>query len=249
MMGAVSYTHLDVYKRQAKRSTTGGEASGGEAQKTAGQVLVLSSHSSETRTREEDDGDGGAHGEIGNDGAAGDGGHELADAFNAERGCRCTESQDLVVITMKYCAFSATTDQGVSGMRKSCQLNIAMASPGYSFSLEMVTLRGYTFLDDKVNATHKVSFYLTGELGTGSFSGSTTGPFDDNYQHSGPVNPKSQVPRFGGLARSGRRNLNVRAEVRVDNSANRSGVGFIDVDRYQGRRPRVQAEVEWTTCK
>ncbi|GBG71796.1 hypothetical protein CBR_g9205 [Chara braunii] len=150
-------------------------------------------------------------------------------------------SVDGLVITMKYSAFSATTDQGVSGMRKSCQLNIAMTySPGYSFSLEMVTLRGYTFLDDKVKATHKVSYYLTGQTGTGSFSGSTTGPFDDNYEHSGPVTPKVWSPC------NLRRNLNVKAEVRVDNSANRSGAGFIDVDT---KDVVLAFRLKWKTCK
>ncbi|GBG66704.1 hypothetical protein CBR_g68688 [Chara braunii] len=155
-------------------------------------------------------------------------------------------SKDGQVLTMKFSEFSATTDGGNAGKRKNCQISLKMRYPdGWTYLLETVMLRGYTRLDDKVKAVHRVSYYFTGEQGQGKFIKETLGEFDDNYEHSGPFSPL--ISSKCGL----NRNLNVNMEVRVDNGdnpdgqANPAGEGFIDVDMAD---ITVTFSVKWARC-
>eukprot|EP00244_Chara_vulgaris_P008674 TRINITY_DN3479_c0_g1_i1.p1 TRINITY_DN3479_c0_g1~~TRINITY_DN3479_c0_g1_i1.p1 ORF type:complete len:204 (+),score=29.56 TRINITY_DN3479_c0_g1_i1:201-812(+) len=149
-------------------------------------------------------------------------------------------SKDGQVLTMKFSEFGATTDGGNAGKRRNCQINLKMRYPaGWTYSLETVTLRGYTLLDDMVKAVHRVHYYFTGEPGTGRFTKETTGEFDDNYEHSGPFSPLI-------WSKCGKnRNLNLNMEVKVDNSANPDHEGLIDVDTGD---ITVGFRVKWATC-
>ncbi|GBG66724.1 hypothetical protein CBR_g68708 [Chara braunii] len=117
-------------------------------------------------------------------------------------------SKDGQVLTMEFSEFSAETDAGNAGKRKNCQISLKMRYPaGWTYSLETVSLRGYTRLDDKAKAVHRVSYYFTGEGGQGRFTKETEGAYDDNYEHSGPFSPV--ISSLCGQ----NRNLNVNMEI------------------------------------
>ncbi|GBG71764.1 hypothetical protein CBR_g9172 [Chara braunii] len=147
-------------------------------------------------------------------------------------------SEDGEVLTLKFSNFSVSTSS--TPLRKNCDVAINLQYPaGWSYSLASVVLRGYANLDAGVKGVHKVSNYVQGQQSTGYFTGYLEGPYNDNYQHNGDLEPVvfSECHKV--------RDININTEVRVDNSANPTGSGILDVDT---KDVLFKFEIQWKLC-
>ncbi|GBG66745.1 hypothetical protein CBR_g68730 [Chara braunii] len=150
-------------------------------------------------------------------------------------------SDDGQALTVMYSSYTATTDQGLLNTRKKCALTIILNyPPGYFYTLGTVTMRGYTKLDAKVKATVRVTYHVSGRIGTGAATYNFFGPTEENFE-------KTESFANAVSSECGRvRNLNIITEGRVlPGKPPKSGI--ITVDSTDLKLTEIYA-INWKTC-
>eukprot|EP00244_Chara_vulgaris_P010138 TRINITY_DN454_c0_g1_i6.p1 TRINITY_DN454_c0_g1~~TRINITY_DN454_c0_g1_i6.p1 ORF type:complete len:210 (-),score=25.03 TRINITY_DN454_c0_g1_i6:531-1160(-) len=92
-------------------------------------------------------------------------------------------SDDGEAITLMFSKYTATSDEGMDGQRRTCTVTVNLSyPPGFIFHLGRVTMRGYAKLDDGVIATAQTSYHISGVKGTARAKHVMKGKFDDNFE-------------------------------------------------------------------
>lgn len=142
-------------------------------------------------------------------------------------------SSDKKAFTLLFDAFVAQKAMGLppAQARKNCQTLIELDySPGWTFALVGLDVRGYASLDPGVNATQKSTYYYQGQRDQGSFDHSFAGPFAEDYYVSDVIPVDSAIWAPCDV----RRPLNVNTQVRIEPGGNPLGSGLITVDSIDG---------------
>jgi hypothetical protein len=134
--------------------------------------------------------------------------------------------------TLLFSRLSAQTGPGVgqNEARRSCQVMVGFDFPsGYSFSIEGADVRGYALLESRVNALLRSTYSFPGAPREArAFELPLAGELDENFTKSDVVAPDLFSPC------SGRRNLHVKTEVRIDDRDARGARGLVTVDSVDG---------------
>jgi len=155
-------------------------------------------------------------------------------------------AEDNTAFTLLFDSFVAEIGPGISRResRKFCQLNMELShSAGWSFAILDLNTRGYVGLDRNVEALQKTSFYFQGSPVTGEVEESFVGFLDDDYE-SNHIIPADQA-NWSPCGES--RSLNVKTQVRLNNSHNRRGTGIITADSLDGQMYTTFGLV-WKQC-
>ncbi|KAK1234150.1 hypothetical protein PQX77_002662, partial [Marasmius sp. AFHP31] len=154
---------------------------------------------------------------------------------------------DKTAVTITFSAFEASAgpDIAVTENRKNCQLSLGVRVPhGFSFAIVDVDYRGFYSLDDKVKASHSAAYYFQGQLVQAGAGSELTGPLDGkNYVYRDEFNLSPTIYSPCGEDTI----LNINSEVRVDNSANKNGYGYI-VDDSIDASVKQTYNFQWLTC-
>ncbi|GBG68158.1 hypothetical protein CBR_g2709 [Chara braunii] len=150
-------------------------------------------------------------------------------------------SSDGQALTVMFSKYTASTDMGVAGRRRSCSVSVKLAyPPGFIYHLGSVTVRGYGLLAEGVTGTVQSSYYVAGVPGTAKAKRVIKGPFDDDFEFT------DGFESIASSECSSVRNLNIKTEVRVD-PGNTSKNGLMTIDSADLRLTEVFSIV-WTAC-
>jgi hypothetical protein len=155
-------------------------------------------------------------------------------------------SPDQQAFTLLFDSFVADAGPGVpiTENRKNCQLDVQIHYPqGWTFTLTTVDYRGYGQLDQGVTGLQKSTYFFQGDLRQASASTAFNGVMDRDYTIRDIVPMTALVWAPCGA----NRNLEINAEVRVNNSANRQGEGELTIDSINGKVQQIYG-IQWARC-
>jgi len=115
---------------------------------------------------------------------------------------------------------------------------------GFSFAIVNVDYRGFYDLDTGVNGYHDASYYFQGQLAQADATSTINGPIagaDYVYRDSFSLTPTIASPCGEDTV------LNINSAVRVDNSGNTAGSGFITDDSIDASITQT-FNFQWLTC-
>lgn len=130
--------------------------------------------------------------------------------------------------------------------RKNCNVTVNLKYPqGYTYAVAKVDYRGYAYLDPRVTATQKATYYFAGMSSQRSFTSNLGGrtSVDKNYLFTDNIPMASMVWAPCGASRA----LNINSEIRVENRNNRSGQGTITTDSLD-LDVNTEYSLSWNTC-
>ncbi|GBG66716.1 hypothetical protein CBR_g68700 [Chara braunii] len=150
-------------------------------------------------------------------------------------------SDDFQALTVMYSSYTATTDQGLLNTRKRCTLTIKLNyPPGFFYTLGTVTVRGYTKLDAKVKGTVRVTYHVSGRVGSGAATYNFYGPTEENFE-------RTESFANGVSSECGRvRDLNIVTEGRV-HPGKPPKTGIITVDSTDLKLTEIYS-IKWNKC-
>ncbi|KAL0571237.1 hypothetical protein V5O48_010725 [Marasmius crinis-equi] len=150
-------------------------------------------------------------------------------------------------VTITFSAFEASAgpDISITENRKNCQVSLNVHVPqGFSFAIVDVDYRGFYELDTKVKAFHDATYYFQGQLVQSEATSTLTGPVDGkNYVYRDEFNLTPTIYSPCGEDTV----LNINSQVRVDNSGNRKGYGFVTDDSIDASITQT-FNFQWLTC-
>ncbi|KAF9531276.1 hypothetical protein CPB83DRAFT_892110 [Crepidotus variabilis] len=156
-------------------------------------------------------------------------------------------STDKTAVTVTFSQYFAEAGPGIpiSHNRKNCALTFGInVPPGFTYGIASVDYRGYYFLDKKVIANQSAIYYFQGQTLQASARSNITGPIDgedytwrDNFDLVSTVNSPCGVPSV----------LNINSDLRVSNSQNPSGVGYIATDSVDTTL-NTTLNFQWQKC-
>ncbi|GBG71799.1 hypothetical protein CBR_g9208 [Chara braunii] len=92
-------------------------------------------------------------------------------------------SNDYKTVTFMFGGMVATTDAGLAGQRKACQMSFNMVYPdGWSVSLGKATGRGFADIAKKSKGIYESQYYFSGQTGTASLARIIPGPQTGNFE-------------------------------------------------------------------
>ncbi|GBG81882.1 hypothetical protein CBR_g34066 [Chara braunii] len=148
-------------------------------------------------------------------------------------------SDDGHAITVMFSRYTASTDAGLDGRRKTCTVTVNLSyPPGFRFHLGTVTTRGYAKLDAGVTATAQTSYYIAGEPGTARAKHVIDGPFDGDFEFTDEFTDEFNVLPYSKC--NVIRDLNLRSELRA-------GAGLI-TGRSDDLRLTQEFSIIWESC-
>jgi hypothetical protein len=153
-------------------------------------------------------------------------------------------SPDQQAFTLLFDSFVASAGPGVpiTEGRKNCSLDVQIHYPaGWTFSLATVDYRGYGLLDAGVTGLQQATYFFQGELDQTTSSQSFSGEMDQDYVSV------DVFPVVAWAPCNANRNLEINAEVRVNNRANRQGQGELTIDSINGKVEQIYG-VQWARC-
>ncbi|KAK7049326.1 hypothetical protein VNI00_005927 [Paramarasmius palmivorus] len=174
-------------------------------------------------------------------------------------------------VTITFSAFEASAgpDIAVTLNRRNCQVSLNVHVPqGFSFAIVDVDYRGFYSLDDKVKAFHDSVYYFQGQIVQAEATSTLVGPIPGNvslalcsnrshratsgknyvyrdefnltptiYSPCGEDSSYLVVPKI----------LNINSQVRVDNSGNKKGYGYIADDSIDASIKQT-FNFQWLQC-
>ncbi|ESK94238.1 secreted protein [Moniliophthora roreri MCA 2997] len=150
-------------------------------------------------------------------------------------------------VTITFSAFEASVgpDISITEGRKNCQVSLNVHVPqGFSFAIVDVDYRGFYQLDDKVKGFHDAVYYFQGQLVQSEATSTLVGPIaGKNYVYRDEFNLTPTIYSPCGEDTV----LNINSQVRVDNTANRKGYGFITDDSIDASITQT-FNFQWLQC-
>ncbi|GBG68151.1 hypothetical protein CBR_g2702 [Chara braunii] len=146
-------------------------------------------------------------------------------------------SNDNKVVTFMFGGMVATTDEGLAGKRKHCQMSFNMVYPdGWSVSIGQATGRGFANIAKKSKGHYESHYYFAGQTGTASLAREVPGPQTGNFEFTDDFltivwSECNNAP-----------NLNIKVVVRVEG---KKAVMALD---SQDTRFQLAFNLQWTTC-
>ncbi|TFK28361.1 hypothetical protein FA15DRAFT_753498 [Coprinopsis marcescibilis] len=151
-------------------------------------------------------------------------------------------------VTVSFSEYYAEAGPGIaiSSNRKNCRLTFGVNVPtGFTFGIATVDYRGYYQLDSKVTANQQSLYYFQGQLQQATARSTLTGPVSGkDYTYRDSFDLVSTVLAPCGAATV----LNVQSELRVSNSANTKGAGYIANDSIDTSLTTT-FNFAWQECK
>ncbi|KAJ3532225.1 hypothetical protein NMY22_g7832 [Coprinellus aureogranulatus] len=155
---------------------------------------------------------------------------------------------DKTAVTVTFSEFYAEAGPGISisKNRKQCQLTFGVSvPPGFTFGVASVDYRGYYQLDSKVTASQSSIYYFQGEIVQATARSNLAGPVDGKYYtYRDQFDLVSTVQSPCGKSTV----LNINSDVRVSNSANTKGVGYLATDSIDTSLATT-FNFQWQVCK
>ncbi|GBG66688.1 hypothetical protein CBR_g68672 [Chara braunii] len=146
-------------------------------------------------------------------------------------------SNDYKVLTVMFGGMIATTDSGLAGKRKNCQISLGLKYPdGFSFTLGKVTGRGFADIGNSSTGTYQTSYYISGQTGTSYATRTIQGKFTGNYEFT------DILPRIIWSNCNNAPNLNINSEVRVDG---KKAVMTLD---SSDQKFKLLFSIDWLAC-
>ncbi|TFK72640.1 secreted protein [Pluteus cervinus] len=157
-------------------------------------------------------------------------------------------NNDNTAVTVTFSQYFAEAGPSVpiSSNRRNCQLTFNVhIPPGFTFGVATIDYRGYYQLDDKVTADQQAIYYFQGVLTQATAHSTLTGPVDgDDYTYRDAFDLYST-----NLAPCGKDTvLNIQSDVRVSNSKNTQGSGYIATDSVDTALSTT-FNFQWLTCQ
>ncbi|GBG87636.1 hypothetical protein CBR_g45789 [Chara braunii] len=122
-------------------------------------------------------------------------------------------SPDYTVLTFIFGNLIATTDAGLLGQRKTCQISLSLDyPPSWSVTLGSVTGRGFTDIAKDSKGVYETQFYFSGQTGTPTITRTFAGPRTGNFE----VTDKFLTVVYSQC--NDTPNLNIKHVVRVEGS-------------------------------
>ncbi|KAK1218370.1 hypothetical protein PQX77_018932 [Marasmius sp. AFHP31] len=150
-------------------------------------------------------------------------------------------------VTITFSAFEASAgpDIAITEARKNCQVSLNVHVPqGFSFAIVDVDYRGFYQLDSKVKANHDATYYFQGQLVQSEATSTLVGPVDGkNYVFRDEFNLTPTIYSPCGEDTV----LNINSQVRVDNTQNKKGYGFVTDDSIDASITQT-FNFQWLTC-
>ncbi|KAF6751324.1 hypothetical protein DFP72DRAFT_816720 [Ephemerocybe angulata] len=157
-------------------------------------------------------------------------------------------SADKTAVTVTFSEFYAEAGPGISisKNRKACQLTLGVKVPsGFTFGVASVDYRGYYQLDSKVTASQSSLYYFQGQIVQSNARSDLKGPIDGkSYTYRDQFDLVSTNLAPCGVDTV----LNINSDVRVSNSANTKGAGYIATDSIDASLATTFT-FQWQTCK
>ncbi|KAF5331964.1 hypothetical protein D9611_008848 [Ephemerocybe angulata] len=151
-------------------------------------------------------------------------------------------------VTVTFSEFFAEAGPGISisKNRKACQLTLGVSvPPGFTFGVASVDYRGYYQLDPKVTASQSSLYYFQGQLVQATSRSDLVGPVDGaEYTYRDNFDLVSTVQSPCGQSTV----LNINSDVRVSNSANSKGQGYLATDSIDTSLATT-FNFQWQVCK
>jgi len=156
--------------------------------------------------------------------------------------------RDAQAFTLAFDSFIAVAGPTITDPRenrKNCNIIIDFTFPsGWSFTIFTVDYRGFAELDRWVTATQRSAYFFEGQFPSAALSTRLVGPIAGiNYERRDSLGLLNRIwsPCGGGRA------LNINAEVRVSNMANRQGSGQMTLDTVTGTVQHIYG-LQWRRC-
>ncbi|KAF8460828.1 hypothetical protein BDZ91DRAFT_798507 [Kalaharituber pfeilii] len=155
-------------------------------------------------------------------------------------------SQDYSSLTIAFNSYVASIGPGipVTEKRKNCVISFVLSyPPGWSFTLYQIGYKGRLSLDPQVTATQKSVYWFDANSNDELVASSTwTGPlYGHSYDFTDTLAKQVWSPC------NGRSTLFANTQVRLNNSGNKQGYGFISTDIITGKVTHVLF-CQWKTC-
>lgn len=116
--------------------------------------------------------------------------------------------------------------------RKFCNLTIMLKVPnGITYTIADVNYRGYAFLEPRVDATQKSTYFFAGNIQQASMQTKFRGPYDNDYSVGDSIGFSSFVWSSCEIEQP----LSVKTEIRVNNRRARRNSGIITTDTIDGK--------------
>ncbi|KAG8811012.1 hypothetical protein FRC17_002665, partial [Serendipita sp. 399] len=137
-----------------------------------------------------------------------------------------------IFVTFSNYYASAGPGIAITENRKNCAITLGVHVPGgYTFAIATVDYRGFYSLDWKVKAIQSAIYYFQGQTKQATASSTRVGPIpgkDYLYRDNFDIWSSVRCPCGTNTV------LNLNSAVRVDNSQNRNGFGYIATDSVDG---------------
>jgi len=155
-------------------------------------------------------------------------------------------STDRKTFTLIFDSYVARVGPGIDAEdRKNCQINIHLYYPhGIQYSLFSADYRGYVKLDKGVTGTQKATYYFAGNTAQHSSETNWDGPISKDYLIHDETDFKSTMWSPCGDVRA----LNINSQIRLDNSENTDGSGYLTTDSTDGKVSFILG-LRWQPCK